>query len=278
MTSTTAAKGVLIGVPTYAGHAYCRRAFTTRLAQLAGPGGPDTLIAWDGGGLADYDDHKVVHCHVNEGETGAELLARKQDTLRRSALDSGHSHLLLLESDILPPTDIIARLLAADAAIVTALYFVTAREEMLAPVTEEQRRELKARGAPDIGAVLRVRERQVPCIYTLRRSETGDKQIARLWSMDDWLQARLAGHSRVRIARSGLGCALIRRDVLEQVPFRLPPGFGTLFSDYYFYRDAFRAGFSAMADLECIALHLHPPAIDAHHRERWFTPRPGSTG
>jgi len=276
MAASVPGKGVLVGVPTYAGHAWCRPAFTSRLAQLGGADALDVLIAWNGPGLAGYDGYRVLrHRTETGGETGAGILARKQDALRQHALESGHSHLLLLESDIIPPVDVVDRLLGADASVTTALYFVTAREETLTPVTGEQRLELASRGAPEVGSVLRIRERQVPCIYGLQRDDAGGKAVAHLWSMDDWLQARISGIRRVRIARGGLGCVLIRRDVLARVPFRLPPDSGSHFSDYYFYQDVFRAGFSATADLECIALHLHPASIDASHRQRWFTTRTG---
>jgi len=272
---------VLIGVPTFAGHAWCRGEFERHLQQAASTGNADVLVAWNGAGPAGFEGHEVIQYEPGAPvETGAQILARKQDLLRKHALDGGYSHLLLLESDVMPPADVIPRLLEAGAAVASALYFVKARDETVKPLTNDQRAMLAARGAPDTAIALQRRERTVPCVFAASHA-AGDAPgtSARLWDLDDWLRERLAGTRRTRLVRGGLGCALVRRDVLAAIPFRLPADAGSRFSDYYFYLDVHRAGYTAFVDLECLALHVQPDSVHAGRNERWFTARghgPGS--
>ena len=58
---------VLIGVPTYRGHAYCRERFVARLKEL----GADVLVYWNGPGEPwGFDGFKVRHYIVGLRTSG----------------------------------------------------------------------------------------------------------------------------------------------------------------------------------------------------------------
>jgi hypothetical protein len=52
-----------------------------------------------------------------------EPLSLHRDRFARQFLESDATHVLLLEGDVVPPEDVLERLLAADASIVTAAYY-----------------------------------------------------------------------------------------------------------------------------------------------------------
>ena len=56
----------------------------------------------------------------------------------------------------------------------------------------------------------------------------------------------------------GLGCALIRRHVLEEIEFRRP---GAAWCDSYFNRDVMRAGLQQVADMGVVCGHKNEKGV-----------------
>ncbi|MCG6870724.1 MAG: hypothetical protein LJE84_00380 [Gammaproteobacteria bacterium] len=264
---------ILLGIPTYPGHAYCRAPFLESLAALADPAEVDVLVAWNGEQREPaVDAWPVVDDAPAAGDTGAAILCRKQNTLRQHCLSGNYSHLLLLESDIIAPADLVARLVAHRQPVVSGLYFLRVTEERVLPLDPEHREKLAARGHPGIEQALVVRQQAVPCAYGRFSSPDGDPDAVRLWSLDDWLRQRLAGRRLVPVVSAGLGCCLIAREVLESVPFRIDTAHKR-FSDFFFYADLHTAGIPAALDIELIARHRSREQNRAHHFQTWYQAR-----
>lgn len=143
--------------------------------------------------------------------------------------DGGYTHLLCLEDDMVAPADTITRLLAADAPVAYGLY-------------------CWRRTGHSWSAYQAVDEMD-GCSWGTAAPE----QAAR------WLNEGAV----VETAGVGLGCALIRTDVLRDVPWRMthPQGVGPA-NDWYFAVDCQAAGVTQAHDFGVVCGHMaHWPSM-----------------
>lgn len=133
---------------------------------------------------------------------------------RELFLRGGYDALLVIESDIIPPADTLQRLAALPADVAYGAYLF--------------------RG----GRVVNILERYYGWPRQCRNM--GESLTGRgLW------QAAV-DQGVIDCSGSGLGCVLIRRHVVEQIPFEAPPEPG--FFDWQWTQDVYRAGYRMMAD------------------------------
>lgn len=135
---------------------------------------------------------------------------------RQAVLDGGYDALLCVESDMIVPPDAITKLEACDADIAYGLY-----------VWRHGRREWSA--------------------YRLIEHRRGES-LSR-----DKDAARAVWGEVVDVEGVGLGCTLIRRHVLEALPFRNEDG--KVSCDWYLALDAKAAGFTQRAHLGVVCGH-----------------------
>ena len=96
----------------------------------------------------------------------------------------------------------------------------------------------------------------IPCgwglFMTSIAGQDAPKQISRLWTMEDLIDAQQ--HKLVPIASAGVGCVLISRKALEKVSFLTSKEYGSKYpgndeikthTDYLFYAEALKQGFTA---------------------------------
>lgn len=126
--------------------------------------------------------------------------------------------LLIVESDIIPPPEALLKLAALQADVAYGVYRFRTTE------------------------VINVFER-----YPGQPANEGESLSLHPAKLRQAVQA-----GRVLCSGGGLGCILIRREVLEKIPFRQEE---TGHCDTYFNRDVLRAGFSQVADMSVICGH-----------------------
>ncbi len=117
-------------------------------------------------------------------EKAIDRIVSSRNILRQYALDNNYDYLLSLEQDVIPPLDIIDRLLSHNKKVVSAVYF-TYR-------SFDNRLEL------------------VPLAY---KQLTKDK-------MRHLTDEELSNNKLQKVFSSGLGCLLIHKSVLEKIKFR----------------------------------------------------------
>jgi hypothetical protein len=139
---------------------------------------------------------------------------------RRLFLQGPYDAMLVVESDIVPPPDTLARLEALNADCAYGVYRFRAG-----------------------GNVINIFER-----YPGQARNVGQSL-----SVKPHLLRRAVQLGKYPCSGAGLGCILIRRMVLEQVDFRLEK---TAHCDTYFTQDIFTAGFSQRADMRVICGHV----------------------
>lgn len=148
-----------------------------------------------------------VRNHLHQYQRGREMFLR-----------GDYDAMLVIESDMVPPPDVLDRLSACRADVAYGVY----------------------------------RFRQIDKVNLLERypvnAETGALTpiVGSSLSDREHLLRRLARDGRIACAGSGLGCVLIRRRVLEQIPFRHPRS-PIVYCDVPWTEDVYTAGFSQVA-------------------------------
>lgn len=161
--------------------------------------------------------------HKNDGRQAGILNHLHQYQRGRQLFLSGpFDAMLVIESDIIPPPDTLQRLADLDCDVAYGCYrfqaspVVNVFEKYYAGTNKKAR---------NIGESLTVRG---------------------LW------QAAV-DQGVIECSGAGLGCVLIRRHVLEKIPFRIEPG--GAHCDSYFTVDVYQAGYSMLADTAVICGH-----------------------
>lgn len=142
-----------------------------------------------------------------------------RNVLRQKVLDEGYDYFLSLEQDIIPPEDVIQKLLSHDKKIVTGVYFSYQTNN-------------------DVTLL-------VPLLW-----KRVSKDEVRFMLEKEVVEPKL-----MEVDACGVGCILIHRDVLQKVKFRYDKN-DAGFDDVWFCKDAFDSGFKIFADTSVKCKHL----------------------
>jgi len=227
---------VLVGCPTSDSHAYCLDEYMKTLFSLNYPC-YDILIA---------DNSKSDEYKKKIGEYGVEVIkipyhpsvlkriVDSRNALRQYALDKGYDYLLSLEQDVIPPLDVIQRLLEGNQKVISGLYFgFTNKYEF-----------------PDIkpGTVV------MPVAYKFfsddEKAKEPEMQALRRFGSEEVNPPR-----RVSVRMNGLGCMLIHKEILKKIPFRYEEGKPNT-DDRYFSDDVFKLKIPQVLDTSIRCKHL----------------------
>lgn len=130
---------------------------------------------------------------IYSGETTPKARARLvhgRNLIRDMVLKENYDYFLSLEQDVVPPSDIIERLLQRQQSFVSGVYW-----------NKETTTEGQQKLAVMAGIYLNEEEKK--------------KKLVRSIGLMQLLPSRL-----IEVAYTGLGCALISRSLLEKIPFR----------------------------------------------------------
>lgn len=258
---------------------FCRAYLVDFLRKLQGPD-VDILIVWNGDAKpSGFEDFEVVtypeEIDLSHGETleptlGAKqsILVDKQNYLRRRMLDGGYSHLLHIESDLIPPAGVLGRFLEHDEDIVSGIYFVRSQDEAFIKVDENPlaMAAAKRQNVKEYDTAYYVREAMVPAVWGFQRTSIGGfgkpQMGHRMWMVEDWIDVHLSGHTLHPVMGSGMGCMLIKREVLEKVSFLSTVAYNDMIgerldqlTDYIFCDLAQKNGFQVFVDVETVCQH-----------------------
>ena len=263
---------VLIGIPTYDGHEFCRDEFIKNTIALAGSE-HDVLVVWNGEGDPSKifpKEWKTQIIKRKDHERGLDVLIRKHNIMSNRAIKGGYSHLFLLESDVFPPHGSIERLLAHKKDMVTAVYFIRGESHIVLNIPDNDKYKSKYNGTLAGKTVLAVRDETMPAVWGIEGDEI------RFWRIEDcWPQRGL-----VEVAAAGVGAVLIRTEVLRRVPWKPPtPEMAGHCDDFPFYHAArWDHDFILYVDTDIICQHLHDYTKDGdghEMRQRWFAAKTG---
>lgn len=148
-------------------------------------------------------------------------LCDKHNEARRMVLDGGYDALFLVEADMIVPSDALSKLAALDAPVAYSLYVTRHVPHKWLALTHLT--------ADD-------------CEFV-----SDDPEYARHWFGD--------GQDAIETCGAGMGCTLIRRDVLEQLAFRLDR-FGANADDWAFALDCIAYGIPQFTHAGVVCGHI----------------------
>ncbi len=212
---------VLVGCPTSDYKSYCLEEYATSVKSLTYDNYDILLV--DNSKDDSYSE-KIKQLGINTikaeySERAIDRIVSSRNILRQSALANNYDYLLSLEQDVIPPKDVIERLLSCNKKIIAGVYFGT-----------------------------KTRQGETKLIPYLGNSYQ-DKY--KLLNPDIIMN----NSGLIRVDYCGLGCVLIHKDVLSEVEFKIQqPRKG--FDDTLFCQDALKKGFEIFADLSVKCKHL----------------------
>jgi len=174
-------------------------------------------------------------------------LPAARNVIRQYALDHDYDFFLCLEHDIIPPRDVIQRLLRHKKLAVSGVYyktFVIAYRD---------------------GEKITKRAQEVrPVLYGFPPSGSKDQEAMTFCTMQD-----VEGDKIMRIRGSGFGCLLIHRFILEKFPFHTNEQ-KNIFDDVALSHDLFYADIPMYVDTSVKCQHLETGKYDDDKYDRTF--------
>jgi hypothetical protein len=208
---------VLVGCPTSDHKAYCLKEYVAAVKNLTYPN-YDIMIVDNSKSQAYSKKMKSMGLNVIKdgwNDNARERIVSSRNILRENVLQS-YDHFLSLEQDVIPPTNIIERMLEHKKPIITGMYFTyKGDEKTITPLLW-----IKGKGE----------------IRNLTEEEAMQDQV-------------------IEVDAAGMGCMLIAKEVLRNVRFRYEKESNS-FDDMWFCKDAKDRGYKIMADTSIRCKHL----------------------
>ena len=190
--------------------------------------------------------------------------------MRDYFLNGKWSHMLMLESDIIPPIDVVNRLYSYHKDTVTAMYFIkTLMKDMVNMpiestwnVLDNETMQTKIITIPKGDNIMVIAQKFIPSIWGFFDGKS------RIWEMEDAFPQR----GLVRIYSAGIGCVLMKRIVLEKCGnFEIRDISEEIqnFTDFLYFKKIHDNGFQAFVDTNTICKHEHYD-FDSFVKRRWF--------
>lgn len=225
---------VLVGTPIYQDKDYCREAFVENIKRIDYPKDKMHWCLVDNSQKPAYSNKlkRLYPGHVHRvprGDNTRDALRNAMNFLRLKMLDEGYDYLLIVESDLFPPKDVIPRLMRHGYPVVGLPY--------------------------EIG----FGERRRLCVFTIDQKDIGlgTRQLTKRESEEFMNGGLHAVHGM------GVGCVLIKRDIVERYPFWYSAADDDRMRglpirkhpDVYFYLDLHNDGVKVYCDSSVLVHH-----------------------
>ena len=226
---------VLVGCPTSEQYEYCIDEYLKRIREFVFKDFDVLLVdnSKDDCYMKALQQRGVQAIKAGHTEDVRERIAASRNILREQTLKNGYDYFLSLEQDVIPPKDVIPRLLRHQKKIVSGVYY------KLFNVT------ITNTGKSD-GIVQKKGKTLMPVLFRFA-NEPGKMHIC--------TPHEVSGERLLKIRAAGLGCMLIHRGVLEKIHFRKEEGIQG-YDDVVFCDDAYSNGFEIYADTSVKCKHL----------------------
>lgn len=214
---------VLLGCPTSFHKEYCLKEYAEVITSLSYDN-YDILLA-DNSPSGDYSEKiKSYGINIIKGqyfESARDRIVASRNLLRQHAIDNNYDYFFSLEQDVIPPKDIIERLLTHNKKVLTGVYFAH--------------------------NVFKDKKLLIPLVYTSIEDGKG------LPSMRPLNDAELLSNRLIKVVSCGLGCVLIHRNILRQIEFRYEEN---TFDDRWFCIDLYNKKIEIYCDTSIKCKHL----------------------
>lgn len=207
---------ILVGCPTSQHKSYCLTEYLEGIKNLTYKNF-DFVLVDNSEGEDYFNKLKELNVNVIKGkyfESAKDRVICSRNILRKYCIEKNYDYFLSLEQDVVPPRDVIEKLLEHDKEIVSALYFYLGDDK----------------------------KTLLPMIWVHYKGE-----YAKRLMIDEIPENEL-----IEAITSGLGCVLIKKNVLETIEFRHMKD-EEPWDDLWFCEDARAKGFKVYVDttLKC---------------------------
>ena len=189
---------VLVGCPTSKHKEYFLDRYVEALKKLDFPG-LDFLIVDNSGDDGVYAkkiiDAGLPAVTVERGANSREAVANSMNYLRRKVLDEGYDYLMVIEQDLIPPIDIVQRLMKHGKEVCGAIY--------------------------NIGFVNSKAQPPRPCLF--EKYHDNEENAWKTRNLDPKKGFSYLGTGLREIHGMGNGCILIHRSILDKYGFWYMP-------------------------------------------------------
>tara|TARA_Y100000310_G_scaffold338728_1_gene429256 strand:+ start:57 stop:773 length:717 start_codon:yes stop_codon:yes gene_type:complete len=229
---------ILIGCPTCSRYRYCIDKWLFRVNEIINNSKEhkiDYLLVDNSkdddffNELKDKDVNIIKSPHL---ENIKETISESRNLLREKVIKENYDYFFSLEQDVIPPLDILRKLLSHGKDIISP-YF------------------------------------QKPILVGLKDKETGEVhnavlEFALVWLQEDpgikrALPQQVKGKGLMKVGGLGIGCMLIKKQVLEKIKFKFEEN-KKAFDDILFCLDSKELGYDLFVDSDIINVeHLHIP-------------------
>src|SRR3989344_3379149 len=218
---------VLVGCPTAETHRYCFKEYSEAVNNLTFKNKKILLI--DNSKTTNYfnfiKNTGIDAIKASYSESARDRIVRSRNILREFVLKEDYDYFLSLEQDVIPPKDVIERLLEHKKDINSGVYFSR------------------------IKSLIDKKVKVLPLLWTWKEGSNDP------YSMADVDLDLVMNNNFIKIKYCGLGCLLISRKVLEKVKFRYDEKYPT-FDDLHFCQDSRDNGFEIYSDTSVKCKHL----------------------
>lgn len=217
---------VLVGAPVSNHHEYCIDKFIKSLKTLTYPNF-DILLVDNSKTNEFYNKIKDIFPTIKYPyhKDVKVRLAKSRNILREKTINEGYDYMFNLDQDVVPPKDIIERLMSHKKEITTGVYFNKFSR---------------------IGKNLTYETKTKPVLWVQSPNHPEDLVFVR--------NDIIAQNKLIRVDLCGTGCILIHRDVLEKIQFRWEEN-ETGVDDSFFCIDAAKLGYKIYADTSIKCTH-----------------------
>lgn len=224
---------ILIAAPQHDSKKYCWEAWKERVQNLTYPN-YDVYLAENSEDDSFYKEIKEAGFQAERvGHNISGVLARTtkaHEACKLYALNNGYDFMLHLETDVIPPLNVIERLLWSKKQVISGMYDIfhgKGRKAMI-QMSEQLDRTVGAyRTVPFI-------EHEEPLFF--------DGTVKQIY-------------------HAGIGCTLIRKDILAMIPFRYDKR-DIFHADTWFANDCFKRDIPVFADTSIMCKHLNKTWLD----------------
>lgn len=219
---------VLLTAPQHESKNYCWAEWLGRATNLTYPN-YEIFLADNSPTRDNYNMIKEagIACeHIRQNQKGlAFTINDAHNACRKYALNNRFEYIFHLETDVIPPFDVIERLMNYNLKVVAGCYDIRHGKDrqIMAQLDDEYDRSVRA---------------------------------FRTVEMADELEPLLFDGTLQKVYHAGLGCILIKSDVLKLFPFRVQKG-TTLHSDTWFANDCFERKIPIYLDTSIQCEHLN---------------------
>jgi hypothetical protein len=169
-----------------------------------------------------------THIIINKKDiTKRLIMAESMETIRRQALIFNYDYLFSLECDVFPPFDIIEKLLETNAPVTGATYFIN----------------------HGVDSKIMLQRMESPAF--------GNDSIVRMFTRDEGFL--FCDGTIKHIFSCGLGCVLIKTDILKKIKFRVEDNKQgqPAHHDFFFFKDLYSLKIPVLVDTSIICKHFN---------------------